>query len=93
MTTNDKNYYIPKEELLSFTMSQIGNLAVNDVGWWLETKTDNKFTVVECEFILQAFGTLDALNTSTSETVQFFKKEWLTRLDMLHRERYRGVSR
>ena len=52
------------------------DITVNDLGRWLETKTVNDFTVVELEFITQAFSTFKNITGS----IALFEKEWLAKV-------------
>ena len=66
-------------------MNHIGDYSTADLGWWLETKTANNFTVVELEFIRKAFVTLKNI----AKSVALFEKEWLAKVRSYHVQDYK----
>ncbi len=73
---NGKKRYVTRDDVLKLLMNHIGDYSTADLGWWLETKTANNFTVIELEFITQAFATLRSITSS----VALFEKEWTTKV-------------
>lgn len=74
--TNNKNTYVARDDVMKLLNNHIGDYSVHDLGWWLETKTANNFTVVELEFITQSFTTLKNIAGS----IALFEKEWRTKV-------------
>ena len=77
--------YISKDDLRKFYWDSSELINPEDLGWWLECKTGNKYTVIEREFIIQTLNTFDEISNNTAATIQAFKKQWLKKLHTLRR--------
>lgn len=81
--TKTKPYTIPKSDLLDLFFYSIKGIDVNDLGWWLETKTEKQFTVIQTEIIKDL---VKLLNNTQEAQLKLFKEVLFKNLGYLKRQ-------
>jgi hypothetical protein len=64
--------YISREDFRTMLWGMYGDISTDDIAWWLETKTEKRFTVVQVEFVTELLKHLDSVNMQNIE----FKNKW-----------------
>ena len=78
--TNSNDTNILKDDLMKLLFSMNKTISPRDFGWWLETKTGDKYTIFELDFIIETMSTLEHITT----TIQNFQSRWTIRLNALN---------
>lgn len=70
--TNSNDTNILKDDLMKLLFSMDETISLRDFGWWLKTKTGDKYTIFELDFIIETMSTLEHITT----TIQNFQNKW-----------------
>jgi hypothetical protein len=82
MTKHAHHHTLRKSDLLDLFFYSISDIDVNELGWWLETKTEKQFTVIQTEIIKDLFK---LLNTQEAQ-LTLFKEVLFKNLGYLKRQ-------
>jgi hypothetical protein len=82
MTKDSNHHTLRRNDLLDLFFHSISDIDVNDLGWWLETKTEEQFTVIQTEIIKDL---VKLLNTQEAQ-LKLFKEVLFKNLDYLKRQ-------